>query len=265
MARAKKDLPVKGQTDNLPVEMDMEGDSAKHRQTFGQDMLITPRIKILQDLSPEVKARNAAYIEGAEPGLILNEVLGKMSTSILFAPAKFMVRYIAWQPRVNGGGLVDPNLTEADMDKFEQVGIGSWTGMMETGRERKPTLVEIAETPEWVGIASGFDTVDGAEWGPTPVAISFPSTKVKAARKINTTINLTERPRSDGGVYTPAAFFHLFELSTGLESAGDDEWYGWVVAHKGVGTDANMAGRAKALKEAFDEGTAAVDDQNIER
>jgi len=248
----------------LPATMDMEEESQGHEQKFARDQLITPRIKILQDLSPEVKERNAAYIEGARPGLMCNEVLGVLCREIEFVPAKFFVRYIAWQPRSAGGGLVNPNLTREDCDQFEDVGIGSWTGMMVPAKGKDPVRVEIAETPEWVGIAKGFGLEDGVEWGPMPCAISFPSTKAKHARKINSVISLTER-EGKNGPFTPAAFFHKFTLSTALETSGDDEWFGYHVQHVGVGVDPDMSARAKNLKIAFDEDRATVDDSNLDR
>lgn len=241
----------------LPAGLDMEADSAAHQQHFTPNMLLIPRLAILQDLSPEVRPGYPEYIDGARPGLIMNQLVRSLDESVVFAPSKFFVRYIAWQPRSKGGGLVDPNLTLEDCEQnFEQDGIGSWTGMMRPRPGEDHVRVEIKETPEWVGIAKG------AVWGPMPVAISFPSTKVKAARLINTTINLTEVDGKNGR-FTPAPFYHTFTLRTALEERGQDKWFGYTVAHDGLALNEDMIVRARDLAIAFDNREAKVDDSGL--
>lgn len=254
VTKATSNLP------DLPAGLDMEADAAEHRQDFRQDMLIIPRLQILQDLSPEIKETKAEYVKGAKPGLILNQINRALDTEIIFTPARFAVRYIAWRPRSSGGGLVDPNLTLEEVEQnFEQSGIGVWTGVIQVKvkGEIDAVRVEVKETPEWVGIAKG------KTWGPMPVAISFPSTKVKSAKAINTAISLTE-VEGKNGPFRPPAFYHQFKLKTGLEQRGDDEWYGFVVEHQGYGLDPDMIKRAKDLKIAFDEDRATVDDSALD-
>ena len=247
----------------------MEEDAVKHRQTFERDMLTIPRLKILQDLSPEVNDRKAEFIEGARPGLICNEQNRRLDSEVLFIPSAFSVRYIAWRPRKQGGGLVDPNLTLEEVEQnFQSDGIGSWIGMMKPSANEEPIRVEVHQTPEYVGIAKGKD------WGPMPVAISMPSTKVKAARKINTSVELTEL-QGRNGPFRPAMFYHMFRLATGLESGNENEWFGYVVHHLGVAGDGgalasdpvylDMVRRAKELKVSFDAGMAKADDSGLDR
>jgi hypothetical protein len=268
----KKDV-AKLQEAPLPALMgDMEADAEAHRQVFDRDMLTIPRIKILQDLSPEVKDTKAEYIPGARPGLICNEMNSKLDTDILFVPAAFSVRYIAWRPRKAGGGLVDPNLTLEEVEaNFQQEGIGSWIGMMRPSPNEEAIRVEVAQTPEYVGIAMGKG------WGPMPVAISMPSTKVKAAKKINTTVELTrvESASKPGTFFRPAMFYHQFQLKTGLESGNDNEWFGFVIHHLGVAEKGSpllddpiynaMVKDAKELKIALETGKARVDDTGLEK
>lgn len=245
--------------DQLPKGLmdQMAKDAAKHQQEFAPDQLIIPRISILQDLSPQVKERNVAYVPGAKPGLIFNNVANTLSTGILFTPAKFFVRYIAWED--DRGGLVDQNLTKEQAEQFEENGIAQWRGEIIPRGKEKPVLCDIIETPEWVGIASAQPDEDGViAWGPMPVAISFPSTKAKSARKINTAIDLTE-VQGAKGPFRPPAFYHQFELTTAVETSGKDEWWGWVVNRLGW-SDEHSIEKAKALKVAFDDDKATVDE-----
>lgn len=264
---------AKVQENQLPALMgDMEADAEIHRQVFDRDMLTIPRLKILQDLSPEVKETKAEYIPGARPGLICNEMNSKLDTEVLFVPASFSVRYIAWRPRKAGGGLVDPNLTLEEVEaNFEQQGIGSWIGMMKPSPNEEAIRVEVAQTPEYVGIAMGKD------WGPMPVAISMPSTKVKSAKKINTTVELTRvaSETKPGLFFRPPMFYHQFQLKTGLESGNENEWFGFVIHHLGVAQKGSpllddpiynaMVRDAKDLKIALETGKARVDDSSLEK
>ena len=93
-----------------------------------------------------------------------------------------------------------------------------------------------------------------------PVVISFASTKAKSARKINTTIELTEL-EDENGPYVPASFFHQFELRTGLETSGDNEWFGWTVASLGFCTDDKLIDRAEKLHDSMKAGTVVAADE----
>lgn len=235
---------------------DMEADAATHGQTFTPDQLIIPRIAILQDLSPQVKSHKAEYVDGAKPGMIFNNVAGTLDGEIWFTPSQFFVRYIAWQE--NRGGLITTSLTKDEVEEnFSENGVGQWTGLITPRGKKDAVRVDVIETPEWVGVATG------KEWGPMPVAISFPGTKAKIARKINTTIHLTEIPGKKGP-FKPPAFYHKFILRTALEQSGENEWFGWTVTPDGWADEATIA-KAKALKLAFEDGTAEVADEGAER
>jgi hypothetical protein len=264
-ADASTALAVSGLMDS------MEEDAEQYRQVFDRDMLTIPRIKILQDLSPEVKETKAEYIPGARPGMICNEQNNKLDSEILFVPSTFEVRYIAWRPRKDGGGLVDANLTLQEVEEnFQADGIGSWIGMMKPSANEDPVRVEVAQTPEYTGYAMGKG------WGPMPVAISMPSTKVKAAKKINTTVELTRiLNKKTGNKIRPPMFYHQFKLSTGIESGNENEWHGFVIQHLGVAGDDSgiendpvyleMIQLAKQLKVDVEAGRAKVDDSSLEK
>ena len=57
----------------LAVNM-FEADAAQGAQNISQEDLALPFLKILGQLSPEVNKRDGKYVEGAEPGKIINTV-----------------------------------------------------------------------------------------------------------------------------------------------------------------------------------------------
>lgn len=236
----------------LPAHMSKRMEAAKGKaQRFSQDDLIIPRLQILQDLSDQIKTRSDHYVDGAKAGDIFNNVTGTLTDNLMFVPSYYSVRYIAWKPRPDGG-LVDMDFPEADLVNLQKETVGKWVGEIE--REGKRIFVEVIRTPEWAGIAVGPDG------RPLPVVISFASTKGKSARKINTTIELTEI-EGEEGPYVPAPFFHLFSLTTALETSGDNEWFGWKVDSLGFCTDEHLVDRAEKLRDSMLSGETVAADE----
>jgi hypothetical protein len=230
---------------------EMEADKGL-RQEFDAAQLVIPRVSILQDLSPQVRERDAEYIKGAKPGLFFNSLAKSLDTMVTLVPSKFLVRYIAWRPRKDGGGLVSQTLTIEEVEEnFDPDGIGKWKGLMAPRPGEPAVSVEVIETPEWYGMAKGKD------WDWMPVAISFPSTKSKAARWMNSTINMT-KAQGKNGTFTPAAFFHQFSFTTAVEQKGDDQWFSFVPVQDGYCMDAQVRGEAKELKLSFERGEVDV-------
>jgi hypothetical protein len=256
---AKTDVVKSNEGDQVPAALlkDMEADAKVHTQAFAPDQLVIPRLTILQDLSPQLKERKAEYVPGAKVGDIYNNVTNTLDRSIKFTPSKFDVQYIAWAE--NRGGLIDPNLTKEEVEEnFEPDGIGAWRGMIVPRNKQNAVAVEVIETPTWVGMARG----EG--WGPMPVAIAFPVTKAKSARKMNTAIDMAEIEGANGP-FKPPAFYHQFTLSTAIEQSGENEWFGWAVSHDGIGLDERMIAKAKELKISFDKGDATISEEGAER
>lgn len=70
-----------------------------------QDLVI-PRLEIIQDLSPQRKKSDPAYIEGAEEGMMFNTVTKELyPTGVTIVPVLFRKEYIVWKLRKKGGGF----------------------------------------------------------------------------------------------------------------------------------------------------------------
>ena len=61
---------------------DMEADAQQGAQNISQEDLALPFLKILGQLSPEVNKRDGKYVEGAEPGKIINTVTNELFDKI---------------------------------------------------------------------------------------------------------------------------------------------------------------------------------------
>jgi len=59
-----------------------EADANQGAQNISQEDLALPFLKVLGQLSPEVNKRDAKYVEGAEPGKIINTVTNELFDEI---------------------------------------------------------------------------------------------------------------------------------------------------------------------------------------
>lgn len=237
-------------------------DTAEHdQQSFEQDDLIIPRVTILQDLSPQVKIGQAAYIEGAKAGMIFNTVSSEIMQSMIFVPAFYVVRYIAWKPRKAGGGLLDADVDFRILTKdngFRQENPGKWIGKMEPKEGEDPVTVEVIKTGEWAGIAIA------PNGSMLPVAISFPGSKAKIARKINSKIDLTEIEAAPGKFVKPLPYAHMFSLTTGEEPGPEGPYWNFVANHLGWNNDRRAFDKAKDLRESIMKGEASFSEVSDE-
>ena len=84
-----------------------EADADKGSQNMTQEDLALPFLKVLGQLSPEVNKRDGKYVEGAEPGMILNTVTNEVfdgTKGIDVLPVFYERKYVEWQDRGEGKG-----------------------------------------------------------------------------------------------------------------------------------------------------------------
>ena len=90
----------------LAVNM-FEADANAGSQNIGQDDVALPFLKVLGQLSPEINKKHAKYVEGAEPGMILNSVTKELfdgDKGIEVIPVFYNRKYLEWQDRGEGVG-----------------------------------------------------------------------------------------------------------------------------------------------------------------
>ena len=71
-----------------------EADANQGAQNISQEDLALPFLKILGQLSPEVNKRDGKYVDGAEPGKIINTVTNELYSNINVIPVFYKRQYI---------------------------------------------------------------------------------------------------------------------------------------------------------------------------
>lgn len=167
-----------------------------------------PFITVLQALSPQLK--KGSGIEGAEAGLLYNNVTDVVSDSIRFVPAISKKLYVEWVKRSEGSGYVAAHSLDSEIvQKFKAKGErGPW--------DTADGKHEIIETQYLYCLVVDSKNDPTGEF----FVLSFTSTKLSAWRKWNTSIHTF---RMNG--QQPPLFAHVVELKTKEQSNKHGDFY----------------------------------------
>ena len=208
-----------------------EADANEGAQNISQEDLALPFLKVLGQLSPEVNKRDAKYVEGAEPGKIINTVTNELFDSIDIIPCHYKRQYIEWQDRGTSSGA-PVAIHEAGSD------IVSTTTRDKGYKDRLPNGNYLENT------ANHFVLLCGKN--PQTALLSMKSTQLKVSRKWNS-LMMGLKLQGKNGLFTPPTYSHIYNLSTVQMSNDKGTWFGWEVEKMGPVEDKNIYGMAKAF------------------
>jgi len=209
-----------------------EADANQGAQNIAQDDLALPFLKVLGQLSPEINSRDAKYIKGAQPGMILNTVTGDYydgEKGINVLPVFYKRQYIEWQDR--GASMGAPvAIHEVDSDLLSKV------TRDKSNKDRLPNGNYLENTASHFVILMG-DT-------PTTALISMKATQLKISRKWNSMM-MGIKMQGKSGLFTPPTYSHIYNLKTVQQSNDKGTWFGWDVAKVGPVQDKSVYDIAK--------------------
>ena len=206
-----------------------EADANQGAQNISQEDLALPFLKILGQLSPEVNKRDGKYVEGAEPGKIINTVTNELFDSIDVIPCHYKRQYIEWQDRGTSSGA-PVAIHEADSD------IVSTTTRDKGYKDRLPNGNYLENT------ANHFVLLCGKN--PQTALLSMKSTQLKVSRKWNSMM-MGIKMQGKNGLFTPPTYSHIYNLKTVQMSNDKGTWFGWDVSKKGPVEKEDLYGMAK--------------------
>ena len=212
----------------LAINM-FEADADKGSQNMTQEDLALPFLKVLGQLSPEVNKRDGKYVEGAEPGKIINTVSNELYDQINVLPVFYKRKYIEWQDRGTSTGA-PVAIHEADSDIISQTTRGK------DYKDRLPNGNYLENTADHFVILMGSS--------PQTALISMKATQLKVSRKWNSMM-MGLKMQGKNGLFTPPTYSHIYKLSTVQMSNDKGTWFGWDVAKVGPVEDANIYNMAK--------------------
>ena len=182
-------------TTALTTASAFEEDAGGGLENLTADDLTIPRLKILQALSPEVNKRDGKYIDGAAAGDIINTVTSELyteETGCVVIPVTYKRMFLEWQPRENGGGLIQQHTDPQILSKTTKDKTGS--DVLENGNYIQTSATHYVLT------------VSGDSY--QQVMIPMAGTQLKKSRTWNSVMASLKVKSSEGRVFTPPSFSH---------------------------------------------------------
>lgn len=200
-------------------------DELEHSEFSAEDLAV-PRLRVLQDLSPQTKKTKAQFVEGAKPGMFFNtatEELWSPEPGILIIVAAFLNSYTEWVPRSQGeegqnfvGDHTDqPNIHEIWREAFNRRGENDKKVLLPNGNELNRSM------DYYVMVASA-----AAPEGPWQEAVfGLSGSQAKKARRFNSVIASRSIVRN-GRPIKPLPCAFAYKVGTKEESNPSGTWYG---------------------------------------
>ena len=225
--------------------VNFEADANAGSQNMTQEDLALPFLKVLGQLSPEVNKRDGKYVEGAEPGMILNTVTNEIfdgNKGINVLPVFYERKYVEWQDRGEGKGS-PVAIHSADSD------IVSTTTRDKSFKDRLPNGNYLENTANHFVVLLGNN--------PSTALISMKATQLKISRKWNS-IMMGIKLNGKNGLFTPPTYSHIYNLKTVQMSNDKGTWFGWEVTKVGPVSDKGVYDIAKSFAERLGKGEVQI-------
>lgn len=237
MSKKSQNVAVSPESQAMAVIQDQMPDFLRDRggdrgrEEVTADDLVIPRLELVQSLSPCRKRNDPEYIEGAEEGMMYNNLTRQLfPEGLVVIPVFFKKEWILWKDRKQGGGFRGAFGSEAEAEAARRT--------LEDGAH-----CEAVDTSQFYCLAL---TPSG---GIEEIVISMSKSKAKIARKWNSLMRLA------GG----DSFSRAYRIGAVLETnANGEDYYNFSVAAAGFPTEA-VYRRAEELYDAVASGRKTVD------
>ena len=228
----EKQVAIKKQA-GLPSSILFEDDAAHGFENVKTTSLALPILKLLQNGSGEAQRRNQNYVDGAEPGMLLNTVTKKLydgAKGISVIPCHYKLEFQEWADFGTGSGRPE-NIFPDGSDILAQ------TTKDGSGKDRLENGNYILTVGQHFVLLVGDDGTEQA-------LVSMSSSQGKGSRKWNSMM-MSISFDGKNGPYTPPSFSHSYKLTTVLNSGKGNQWYGYNVVKEGPVKDESLYERAK--------------------
>lgn len=206
---------VRKTEDKAPAIYDSAEFEGLGQENAKADDFAIPFINIAQALSPQLDESDADYIEGLKKNQLFNSVTHEIfADGVTVIPVKYERKYIEFNLRENGGGLVaihdeyDPEVLKRRDDK---------------NRSITDDGTQIVETRSFFCLVQGGD----GDW--YPAMVSMKSTGLKKAKQWMSMAQGVKWPKSDGTTFVAPMFARKYRLGVAQESSKGNTWGNWTI------------------------------------
>ena len=201
-------------------------------ENVSADDMIIPRIELVQALSPARKKNDPAYVEGAEEGMLYNNVTRQLyGEAVTVVTVYYTKQYLVWKDRKAGGG-----------------GSNGFRGAFATEQSARDAIAQLGEEGlEVSDTAQHFVLVkSGDQW--SEAVVSMAKSKIKVSKRWNSLIRMTNTD----------SFSRAYKLSAVTETnARNESYYNFNITPLGF-VNQDLYKRAEKLYETIKSGNVKV-------
>jgi len=211
---------------------------------LGSEDLAIPFIKVLQKMSDELDD-----LDNAKAGDIFNTVtkdIVKGKDGIRLINCAYNLQYIEWEPRGTGTGA--PHAI---------YGAGDEIPATERGDDNKDYVVG-GDGRYLERTAQHYVLVVDEDGVTQQALLPMKSTQFKKSKQWNSAMRSLKMKDSNGSLFTPPRFSHIWKLETVSEENKNGSWHGWQISKDGVVEDVNVYQEAKLFAESIQSGQVNV-------
>ena len=216
-----------------------EADALVGASEMGAEDFALPFLRVLGQLSPEINKHDSKYVEGAEAGMIFNTVTKETydgEEGIKVMPCYYKREYVEWSDRGQGTSApVQIHSVNSGIIKTAKRGADY--------KDRLPNGNYLENTASYFVMDEKMGTA----------LISMKSTQLKVSRTWNSMMNGIKL-EGKNGLFTPAAYSHVYNLKTVEQSNDKGTWFGWSVEKVGPVQEKSLYESAKSFAESVSKG-----------
>ena len=221
----------------------------------GREAYAIPFLRVLQDLSPQVKKKMSGYIEGAKPGMFYNTVTQKLYENVTVVPCHFQQQFIEWIPR----------------DKAAKKGLK--TGFVAAHPTNSPLVTKVTREGAKNILPNGNELADTRnhfvlvledDGSVTQALISLTSTQLKVSRRWMSQMRAAVIT-IDNRIINAPSFAWQYRFGTEEESNDQGSWFAWSVLGRERVTDASVYAQAKAFHAMLRQGAVKVNYEDMDQ
>ena len=237
---------AKKKTDEVAVmdENMFAADAGIGVNDLSSEDLAIPFLKVLQKMSDELDD-----LDDAKAGDIYNTVtkeVVKGKDGVRLINCAYNLQYIEWEPRGTGTGAPhaiygagdEIPATERGDDNKDYVAGGSGRYLERTAQHYVLVVDEDGMTQQ--------------------ALLPMKSTQFKKSKQWNSAMRSLKMKDSNGGLFTPPRFSHIWKLETVSEENKNGSWHGWQISKDEVVKDPSVYAEAKLFAESIQAGQVNV-------
>lgn len=230
---------------------------------------VVPFIALLQDMSPQAKKRDPNYIDGAEPGFLLNKAtrgifditksVADGGDEFLVQPCAFHRCVVEWIPRDAGGGFVARHDTQPGQDIDDLLSkLGKQIVDPKDSTGKKKIWVTPDGKHELRDTRYHYVNILMEDGSLFPAVMSFSSTGHTASREWMTLMNNFKIKVGDRLITAPS-WAKKYRVRSKVKTNTSGDFFVLYIEDAGVIEDKAVREQGKLLNKAFESGEVKAD------